>query len=56
MFASFASSEPVPLVVKTPDEAEAMMEADLTRDYTDNQLEVDAVAGALPVCIPRESI
>jgi hypothetical protein len=38
---------PVPLVVKTSDQAEAMMEADLMRDYTDNQLEVDAVAGAL---------
>jgi hypothetical protein len=36
---------PVPLVVKSPDEAEAMMETDLMRDYTDNQLKVDAVAG-----------
>jgi hypothetical protein len=43
---------PVPLVVKTPDEAEAMMEADLMRDYTDNQLEVDAVAGALTGLYP----
>jgi hypothetical protein len=39
--------QPVPLAVKTPDEAESMMEADLMRDYTDNQLEVDGVAGAL---------
>ena len=37
----------VPLVVKTPDEAESMMEADMMRDYTDNQLEADAVAGAV---------
>lgn len=44
--------KPVPLVVKTPDEAEAMMEADLMRDYTDNQLEVDAVAGALTGLYP----
>jgi hypothetical protein len=43
---------PVPLVVKTPDEAEAMMEADLMRDYTDNQLQVDAVAGALTGLYP----
>ncbi len=44
---------PVPLVVKTPDEAEAMMEADLMRDNTDNQLEVDAVAGALTGLYPK---
>ena len=43
---------PVPLVVKTPDEAESMMEADLMRDYTDNQLEADAVAGALTGLFP----
>jgi len=43
---------PVPLVVKTPDEAEAMMEADLMRDYTDNQLKADAVAGALTGLYP----
>jgi hypothetical protein len=43
---------PVPLVVKTPDEAEAMMETDLMRDYTDNQLEVDAVAGELTGLYP----
>jgi hypothetical protein len=43
---------PVPLVVKTPDEAESMMEADLMRDYTDNQLEADAVAGALTGLYP----
>jgi len=43
---------PVPLVVKTPDEAESMMEADLMRDYTDNQLEADSVAGALTGLFP----
>ena len=43
---------PVPLVVKTPDEAQAMMEADLMRDYTDNRLEADAVAGALTGLFP----
>jgi hypothetical protein len=42
----------VPLVVKTPDEAESMMEADLMRDYTDNQLQADAVAGALTGLYP----
>ncbi len=42
----------VPLVVKTPDEAETMMEADMMRDYTDNQLEVDAVAGAVTGLYP----
>jgi hypothetical protein len=42
----------VPLDVKTPDQAEAMMEADLMRDYTDNQLEADAVAGALTGLYP----
>ncbi|MGD0671378.1 MAG: hypothetical protein ABSB13_04830 [Candidatus Binatus sp.] len=44
--------QPVPLVVKSPDQAEAMMEADLMRDYTDNQLKVDAVAGALTGLFP----
>jgi hypothetical protein len=44
---------PVPLIVKTPDEAEAMMEADLMRDNTDDQLEVDAVAGALTGLYPK---
>ena len=43
---------PVPLVVKTPDEAEVMMEADLMRDNTDSQLEADAVAGALTGLYP----
>jgi len=44
--------QPVPLVVKSPDDAGAMMEADLMRDYTDNQLEADAVAGALTGLYP----
>jgi hypothetical protein len=43
---------PVPLVVKTPDEAESMMEADMMRDYTDNQLAADSVAGALTGLYP----
>jgi len=43
---------PVPLVVKTPDEAESMMEADMMRDYTDNQLEADGVAGAVTGLYP----
>jgi len=42
----------VPLVVKSPEQAEAMMEADLMRDYTDNQLEADAEAGALTGLFP----
>jgi hypothetical protein len=43
---------PVPLVVKSQDEAAAMMEADLMRDYTDQQLKVEAVAGALTGLYP----
>jgi hypothetical protein len=43
---------PVPLVVKTPDEAESMMEADMMRDYTDNQLEADGVVGAVTGLYP----
>ena len=43
---------PVPLVVKTPDEAESMMEADMMRDYTDDQLKADSVAGALTGLYP----
>jgi hypothetical protein len=43
---------PVPLIVKTPDEAESMMEADMMRDYTDNQLEADGVAGAVTGLYP----
>jgi hypothetical protein len=38
---------PVPLVVKTQDQAETMMEADLMRDYTDDQIKADAAAGVL---------
>ncbi len=44
--------QPVPLVVKTPNEAESMMEADLMRDYTDDQLAADSVAGALTGLYP----
>jgi hypothetical protein len=44
--------KPVPIVVKTPDEAETMMEADLMRDYTDDQLAADGVAGALTGLYP----
>src|SRR6202051_4905297 len=45
-------TQPVPLVVKSQDEAAAMMEPDLMRDYTDQQLKVDAVAGALTGLYP----
>lgn len=38
---------PVPLAVKTQDQAEAMMEADMMRDYTDDQIKADAVAGSM---------
>ncbi len=51
-FRQLRFKQAVPLVVKSPDQAEAMMEADLMRDYTDNQLEVDAVAGALTGLYP----
>src|SRR5258707_13222981 len=44
--------QPVPLVVKTPDEAESLMEADMMRDYTDNQLKADSGAGALTGLFP----
>ena len=37
----------VPMAVKTADEAELLMEADLARDYTDEQIGVDGAAGAL---------
>jgi hypothetical protein len=44
--------QPVPIVVKSPNQAEAMMEAELMRDYTDNQLQVDAVAGEVTGLYP----
>jgi hypothetical protein len=44
----------VPLVVRTPDEAEKMMEADLERDYSDEQLRVGGTAGALVGLYPPE--
>ena len=44
--------KPVPLVVKSRDEAEQLMEADLMRDYTDNQLHADGIAGALVGLFP----
>jgi len=53
-FRQLRFKQPVPLIVKSPDQAEAMMEADLMRDYTDNQLEVDAVAGALTGLYPAQ--
>src|SRR5580658_3627020 len=37
----------VPLVVKTPDEVERLLVADMARDTTDDQFEVDGAAGAL---------
>jgi len=42
----------VPIVVKSRDEAEQLMEADMMRDYTDNQLHADGVAGALVGLFP----
>ncbi len=39
--------KPVTLVVKDRDQAEQQMEAELMRDYTDNQLRADGTAGAL---------
>jgi hypothetical protein len=45
---------PVPMVVKTRNEAELMMQADLERDYTDEQFEVDGIAGALVGLYPPE--
>ncbi len=38
---------PVPLSVKTPDQAEKMLEAEMMRDNTDEDLRRDAVVGAL---------
>src|SRR5579863_1246512 len=43
---------PVPLVVKSANKAGAMMEADLMRDYTDNRLQVDGIAGAVTGLYP----
>lgn len=37
----------VPIVVKTPDEVEQMVIADIARDYTDEQLDADGKAGAM---------
>lgn len=39
--------KPVPVVIKSRDQAEQQMEADMMRDYTDNQLRADGIAGAL---------
>ena len=44
--------KPVPLVLKSKDEAGAMIEADLMRDYTDNRLRVDGIAGAVTGLYP----
>jgi hypothetical protein len=44
--------QPVPLVLKSKDEAGAMIEADLMRDYSDNRLQVDGVAGAVTGLYP----
>jgi hypothetical protein len=39
--------KPVPVVVEDRDQAENQMEAELMRDYTDDQLSADGTAGAL---------
>src|SRR5260370_7847651 len=44
--------KPVPLVVKSQDEAAAMMEADLMRDYTDQHLKVQAIPAPLTGLYP----
>ena len=46
--------QPVPLVVKSRDEAEAMMEADMMRDNTDHSLQVEGVVGALTGLYPAQ--
>ncbi len=46
--------QPVPIVVKTRNEAEAMIEADMMRDYTDSQLQVESIVGALLGLYPSQ--
>jgi hypothetical protein len=38
---------PVPLVLESPDEAEAQMERELEREYTDDEIAAEGAAGAL---------
>ncbi|MGO9451426.1 MAG: hypothetical protein ACLQDV_10355 [Candidatus Binataceae bacterium] len=40
-------TKPVPLVIEDRDQAEKQMEADLMRDYTDDQMRADGMAGAM---------
>ncbi|HKN00220.1 MAG TPA: hypothetical protein VJX23_06860 [Candidatus Binataceae bacterium] len=40
-------TKPVPLVIEDRNEAEDQMEADLARDYSDDQLRADGLAGAM---------
>ena len=42
----------VPLVLKTPDDVEQMVLADLKRDYTDEQLDADGKTGAMLALYP----
>jgi hypothetical protein len=51
-FRQLRFKQSVPIAVKTPDEAETMMEADLMRDYSDDQLAADGVAGSLTGLYP----
>jgi len=47
-------NQPVPFVIKTRDEAEAMIEAVMMRDYTDSQLQVSGTVGALVGLYPSQ--
>ncbi len=47
-------NQPVPLVIKTRDEAEAMIEAVMMRDYTDSDLQVSGTVGALVGLYPSQ--
>jgi hypothetical protein len=44
--------KPVPIVIKDRDQAEQQMEAELMRDYSDNQLHADGTAGAMAGLYP----
>ncbi len=45
--------QPVPVVVRTPRQVARMLMANLSRDYTDQQLEADGTAGAMLGLYPR---
>ena len=52
-FRQLQFTAPVPLVIKTRNQAEAMLAAEITHDHTDEQMRIGSVTGAMTGIYPR---